>query len=63
VTDRLVAALQAGIADPPFVQKMSELGSQVVSKEKATPEGLRKHLQAEIDRWTPIIRKAGVYAE
>jgi tripartite-type tricarboxylate transporter receptor subunit TctC len=63
VVDKLVAALQAGIADPPFVQKMSELGSQVVSKDKATPEGLRKHLQDEINRWTPIIRKAGVYAE
>jgi tripartite-type tricarboxylate transporter receptor subunit TctC len=58
-----VAALQAGIADPAFAQKMADLGSQVVSKEKATPEGLRNHLKAEIDRWTPIIRKAGVYAD
>ncbi|MEO8304910.1 MAG: tripartite tricarboxylate transporter substrate-binding protein [Betaproteobacteria bacterium] len=63
VQDKLVAALQAGIQDPAFVQKMGELGSQVVSKEKATPEGLRTHLKVEIDRWTPIIRKAGVYAE
>jgi tripartite-type tricarboxylate transporter receptor subunit TctC len=63
VIDRLVTALQAGIQDPPFVQKMTELGSQVVSQERATPEGLRRHLQAEIDRWTPVIRKAGVYAE
>jgi tripartite-type tricarboxylate transporter receptor subunit TctC len=63
VIDKLVAALQAGIQDPPFVLKMTELGSQVVSKEQATPEGLRRHLQAEIDRWTPVIRKAGVYAE
>jgi tripartite-type tricarboxylate transporter receptor subunit TctC len=30
---------------------------------KGTPEGLRSHLKAEIDRWTPIIKKAGVYAE
>ncbi len=63
VIDRLVAALQAGIADPAFGQKMAELGSVVVSKDKATPEGLRNHLKAEIDKWTPIIRKAGVYAD
>jgi tripartite-type tricarboxylate transporter receptor subunit TctC len=63
VQDKLVAALQAGIADPAFVQKMGELGSQVVSKDKATPNGLRTQLKAEIDRWTPIIKKAGVYAE
>jgi tripartite-type tricarboxylate transporter receptor subunit TctC len=42
---------------------MSELGGQVVSRDKATPESLRAQLIAEIDRWTPIIRKAGVYAE
>jgi tripartite-type tricarboxylate transporter receptor subunit TctC len=63
VLDKLVAALQAGIQDPAFVQRMSELGGQVVSRDKATPESLRAQLKAEIDRWTPIIRKAGVYAE
>jgi tripartite-type tricarboxylate transporter receptor subunit TctC len=63
VIDKLVAALQAGIADPGFVQRMADLGSVVVSKEKATPEGLRTHLKAEIDKWTPIIKKAGVYAD
>ena len=63
VIDRLVTALQAGIADPAFVTKMQELGSVVVSKDKATPEGLRTHLKAEIDKWSPIIKKAGVYAD
>ncbi|HET7097881.1 MAG TPA: tripartite tricarboxylate transporter substrate-binding protein [Casimicrobiaceae bacterium] len=63
VVDKLVAALQAGIQDPAFVQRMNELGGQVVARDRATPEGLRTQLKAEIDRWTPIIRKAGVYAE
>ena len=63
VIDKLVAALQAGIQDPAFVQRMNDLGSQVVSADKATPEGLRVQLKSEIDRWTPIIRKAGVYAD
>ena len=63
VIDKLTAALQAAIADPAFGQKMAELGSQVVTREKATPEGLRAQLKSEIDKWTPIIRKAGVYAD
>lgn len=63
VLDKLVTALQAGIQDPPFAQRMTELGGQVVSRDKATPEGLRNHLRAEIDKWTPIIKNAGVYAE
>jgi tripartite-type tricarboxylate transporter receptor subunit TctC len=63
VIDKLVTALQSSLGDPGFVQKMAELGSQVVPKEKATPQGLQTHLKAEIDKWTPIIKKAGVYAE
>ena len=63
VIDKLVAALQTAVADPAFVQKMSELGSQVVTKDKATPEGLKTQLKSEIDKWTPIIKKAGVYAD
>jgi hypothetical protein len=34
-----------------------------VAQERATPEALRTHLKAEIDRWGPIIKKAGVYAD
>jgi tripartite-type tricarboxylate transporter receptor subunit TctC len=63
ILDKLVEALQAALDDAAFVQKMTELGGQVASRDKATPEYLRKHLKSEIDRWTPIIRKAGVYAD
>ncbi|MBA3777589.1 MAG: tripartite tricarboxylate transporter substrate binding protein BugD, partial [Betaproteobacteria bacterium] len=63
VIDKLVTALQAALKDPAFVQRMNDLGSQVVAANKATPEGLRTQLRTEIDKWTPIIRKAGVYAE
>ena len=63
VIDRLTAALQAGIAEPDFIKRMADLGSVVVTKDKATPDGLRSHLKAEIDKWTPIIKKAGVYAD
>ena len=48
---------------PAFIQRMADLGSVVVSKDKATPDGLKNHLRAEIDKWTPIIKKAGVYAD
>ncbi len=31
--------------------------------EKATPEALRAQVKSQIDVWTPIIKKAGVYAD
>jgi len=40
VTDKLQGALQTALADADFAQKMSGLGSQLVAKDKATPEGL-----------------------
>ncbi len=63
VTDKLIAALQASVQDAQFKSRIGELGAQAVSKDKATPEALAKHLKAEIDKWEPIIKKAGVYAD
>ena len=31
--------------------------------EKATPAALQAHLKSEIDKWGPLIKKAGVYAD
>lgn len=61
--DKLNAALKAAVADKSFADAMEKLGSSPVSADKVTPEGLQKHLKAEIDKWTPIIRKAGVFAD
>jgi putative tricarboxylic transport membrane protein len=42
---------------------MAAAGAETVSSERARPEALRAHLKSEIDRWTPIIKKAGVSAD
>jgi tripartite-type tricarboxylate transporter receptor subunit TctC len=63
VIDKLVPALQAAIKDPTVKQRFAELGSEAVAENRATPAALRAHLKAEIDRWGPIIKKAGVYAD
>ena len=63
VIDALVKALQTALADPTLKQRFNELGTVAASKERATPELLRAHLKAEIDKWAPIIKKAGVYAD
>ena len=62
-TDKLNAALQAALKDPGFRDAMDKLGAIVVPPAKQTPEGLRTFLKAEIDKWTPIIKKAGQYAD
>ena len=63
VLDKLVAALQTAVKDPGFKSKLADLGAEPVPVAKATPEALRKHLEAEIKKWGPVIKKAGVYAD
>ena len=63
VLDKLNAALQAAVRDTTFKTRLADLGAVIVPDSKATPESLRAFLKAEIDRWGPIIRKAGVYAD
>jgi len=63
VIDKLVGALQGALASPDLMKRFAELGSVIYPADRQTPEGLSKHLRSEIDKWTPVIRKAGVYAD
>ncbi|MDD0809017.1 tripartite tricarboxylate transporter substrate-binding protein [Curvibacter sp. RS43] len=63
VLKQLNAALRTALADPAVVKRLNELSSDVPPQDKITPEGLRTHLEAEINKWGPVIRKAGIYAD
>jgi tripartite-type tricarboxylate transporter receptor subunit TctC len=63
VVAKFNASLRAALKDPAFTQKMAELGAEIVPEAKQTPAGLQSWLQSEVDKWGPIIRKAGVYAD
>jgi tripartite-type tricarboxylate transporter receptor subunit TctC len=62
-TDKLSAALQAGINDAGYKGKMADLGANIPNAKNASPAGHKAHLKAQIDLWTPIIKKAGIYAD
>lgn len=57
------AALRTALKDPAFMQRMSELGAEIVPESKQTPESLHAWLASEMDKWGGMIRKAGVYAD
>jgi len=60
---KLNEALRAALRDPAVAGKFAELGAQIVPESKQTPAGLRDWLKSEIEKWQPVIRKAGVYAD
>ena len=58
-----LSALQTALKDPNIKTRFAELGTEPVPAEQATPDALRNKLKSQIDVWTPIIKKAGVYAD
>lgn len=61
--DTLVKALQESLKDADLKSNLAKLGTEPTPQSHATPEFLRTYLKAEIDKWGPVIKKAGQYAD
>jgi len=61
--DKLNVALRVALKDPLVVSKLKELGAEIVPDAKQSPAGLADWLRSEIDKWGPVIRAAGTYAD
>jgi tripartite-type tricarboxylate transporter receptor subunit TctC len=56
----LNAAIVAALADPVVRARFVDQGQDIPPREQQTPEALGAHQKAEIDKWWPIIQKAGI---
>jgi tripartite-type tricarboxylate transporter receptor subunit TctC len=63
VIAKLNAATVEALADPAVQKRFMELGLDVAPREQQTPEGLAAFQKAEIDKWWPIIKAAGIGAQ
>jgi len=63
IADQLSAALRAAISDPTVVKRLAEFGAQPVSPDRATPEAYAAFFRADVAKWAPVIKAAGVYAD
>ena len=63
VVDKIVASMQAALKDPDLVKRFNDLGSVMEAPDRQTPDALAKYLKSEIDKWAPIIKNAGEYAD
>lgn len=60
VIAHLNAAVVDALADPATRQRLGDLGMEIVARERQTPEALGAHQKAEIEKWWPIIKAAGI---
>ena len=63
VLEKLNAALRVAMQDPVIKQRLADLSSDIPSIDKISSTGLKTHLEAEINKWGPVIKKAGIYAD
>ena len=63
VIARLNAATVEALADPAIQKRFTELGLDVAPRQQQTPQGLAAFQKAEVDKWWPIIKAAGIGAQ
>ena len=63
ILDKVNVALRTALKDPEVMKRMADLGAEIAPDSKLTPEGLQSWLKAEIDKWGPVIRAGGTFAD
>ena len=63
VIAKLNVALVAALADPAVHARMADLGQDIFPREQQTSEALAQLHKAEIEKWWPVIRAAGIHAD
>jgi tripartite-type tricarboxylate transporter receptor subunit TctC len=63
VLDKLNAALRAALKDPEFIKREEALGAVIVTDARLGGAEHKKFVEAEIAKWTPVIKAAGQYAD
>lgn len=63
IITQLNAALAAALAAPEVRTRLTDLGQEIFPRELQTPAALASYHKAEIEKWLPIIKAAGVKAE
>ncbi len=63
VTDKINAALRTALKDPEFIKREEALGAVIVTDQRLGGAEHKKFVEAEIQKWGPVIKAAGQYAD
>ena len=63
IISKLAAAVVDSLADPAMRQRIADQGMEIPPREQQTPEVLAAFQKAEIEKWWPIVKDAGIKAE
>jgi tripartite-type tricarboxylate transporter receptor subunit TctC len=63
IVAKLNAAVREALGDPGVGSRLAEIGQDIFLRDQQTPEALAALQKAEIEKWWPIIKAAGIKAE
>jgi len=63
VVGKLNSAIVASLADPDTRKRIADLGQEIPPREQQTPQALAAHHKAEIEKWWPLVKAAGIKPE
>ncbi|GAB2487774.1 MAG: tripartite tricarboxylate transporter substrate-binding protein [Comamonas sp.] len=63
VLKKINDALKVALKDPEFIKKSEQLSAVVANDKRVDPAGHKAFVEAEINKWGPIIKAAGAYAD
>jgi tripartite-type tricarboxylate transporter receptor subunit TctC len=63
VVAKLNAAIVEALADTSVRARLADLGQDIAARDQQTPEALGAYHKAEIEKWWPIIKGAGIKME
>jgi tripartite-type tricarboxylate transporter receptor subunit TctC len=63
VTDKINTALKMALKDPDFIKRQEALGAVIITDARLDGAEHKKFVEAEINKWSPIIKAAGQYAD
>ncbi len=63
IVDRINRAVQKALQDPDVAKRLAAIGADIPSPDQRSPQALGHLVNAEIDKWVPLIQAAGVVAQ
>ncbi len=63
IVQKLNKAMSDTLDDPAIRERLEDLGLEIATPERRTPEYLATFLAAEVERWGKVVHAAGISAD